>query len=33
MVLANGFQKETQKTSKKEIEKALKIMEEYKNEK
>jgi phage-related protein len=33
VVLANGFQKKTQKTPKKEIEKALKIMEEYKNEK
>ncbi len=33
VVLANGFQKKTQKTLKKEIEKALKIMGEYKNEK
>ena len=33
IVLANGFQKKTQKTPKKEIEKALKIMEEYRNEK
>ena len=33
VVLANAFQKKTQKTPKKEIEKALKIMEEYKNEK
>lgn len=33
IILANGFQKKTQKTPKKEIEKALKIMEEYKNEK
>jgi phage-related protein len=33
VVLANGFQKKTQKTPKKEIEKALKIMEEYQNEK
>jgi len=33
VVLANGFQKKTQKTPKNEIEKALKIMEEYKNEK
>jgi len=33
IVLANGFQKKTQKTPKKEIVKALKIMEEYKNEK
>lgn len=29
VVLANGFQKKTQKTPKKEITKALKIMEEY----
>ena len=29
IVLANGFQKKTQKTPKKEIEKALKIKEEY----
>jgi len=29
VVLANGFQKKTQKTPKKEIEKALKIKEEY----
>jgi len=33
VVLAHGFQKKTQKTPKKEIEKALKIMEEYENEK
>jgi phage-related protein len=33
VILANGFQKKTQKTPKKEIEKAIKIMEEYKNEK
>jgi phage-related protein len=33
VVLGNGFQKKTQKTPKKEIEKALRIMEEYKNEK
>jgi len=33
IVLANGFQKKMQKTPKKEIERALKIMEEYKNEK
>ena len=33
VVLANGFQKKTQKTSKTEIEKALKIKEEYFNEK
>ncbi len=32
IVLTNGFQKKTQKTPKKEIEKALKIMEDYKNE-
>lgn len=29
VVLMNGFQKKTQKTPKKEIEKALKIMKEY----
>lgn len=29
VVLANGFQKKTQKTPKQEISKALKIMEEY----
>ena len=29
VVLANGFQKKTQKTPKQEIVKALKIMEEY----
>jgi phage-related protein len=29
VVLANGFQKKTQKTPKTEIAKALKIMEEY----
>jgi len=33
VVLANGFQKKTQKTHKKEIEKALKIKEGYFNEK
>ncbi|MDP5201737.1 type II toxin-antitoxin system RelE/ParE family toxin [Flavobacterium sp. DG2-3] len=33
IVLANGFQKKTQKTPKKEILKALKIREEYENEK
>jgi len=33
VVLGNGFQKKTQKTPKQEIEKALKIMEDYKNEK
>ncbi len=32
VVLANGFQKKTKKTPKKEIEKALKIKEEYENE-
>ena len=29
VILANGFQKKTQKTPKQEIKKALKIMEEY----
>lgn len=33
IVLANGFQKKTQKTPKQEIEKALKIKEEYENKK
>lgn len=33
VVLAHGFQKKTQKTPKKEIEKALKIKDEYENEK
>jgi len=33
IVLANGFQKKTQKTPKQEIEKALKIKEEYEDEK
>ena len=33
VVLANGFQKKSQKTPKKEIEIALKIKEEYENEK
>lgn len=33
VVLANGFQKKTQKTPKNEIEKALKIKGEYENEK
>jgi phage-related protein len=33
VVLANGFQKKTQKTPKKEIDRALKIKEEYFNEK
>ncbi|MFW6245904.1 MAG: type II toxin-antitoxin system RelE/ParE family toxin [Tangfeifania sp.] len=32
VILANGYQKKTKKTPKKEIERALKIMEEYKNE-
>ena len=33
VVLANGFHKKTQKTPKKEIEKALKIKKEYESEK
>lgn len=33
VVLANGYQKKSQKTPKREIEKALKIKEEYENEK
>ena len=33
IILTNGFQKKTQKTPKKEIEKALTIKEEYENEK
>lgn len=33
VVLANGFQKKTQKTPKQEIEKANKIKKEYENEK
>ncbi|MFY8098025.1 MAG: type II toxin-antitoxin system RelE/ParE family toxin [Flavobacterium sp.] len=33
IVLANGFQKKTQKTPKTEIEKALKIKKEYEQEK
>lgn len=33
VVLANGFKKKTQKTPKQEIEAALKIKEEYENEK
>jgi phage-related protein len=33
IVLANGFQKKTQKTPKKEIEKALRIKENYDNDK
>ncbi|MBY0426551.1 MAG: type II toxin-antitoxin system RelE/ParE family toxin [Cytophagales bacterium] len=32
VVLGNAFQKKTQKTSKQELEKALKIMEEYQHE-
>jgi len=32
VVLGNAFQKKTQKTPKQEIEKAVKIMEEYQNE-
>jgi phage-related protein len=32
IILANGFQKKTQKTPRKEIDKALKIKEEYQNE-
>lgn len=33
VILANGFQKKTQKTPKGEIEKAIKIKNEYENEK
>jgi phage-related protein len=33
IILTNGFQKKTQKTPKKEIEKAIKIKTEYENEK
>lgn len=33
VVLGNAFQKKSQKTPRQEIEKALKIMEEYQNEK
>jgi phage-related protein len=33
VILMNGFQKKSQKTPKKEIEKALKIKEEYENNK
>ena len=33
VVLANGFQKKTQKTPKQEIDKALKIKKEYESEK
>lgn len=32
IVLTSGFQKKTQKTPKKEIEKALKIKDDYENE-
>ncbi len=32
VILGNAFQKKTQKTPKQELDKALKIMEEYKNE-
>jgi phage-related protein len=32
VVLGNAFQKKTEKTPKQELEKALKIMEEYQNE-
>lgn len=32
IVLANGFQKKTQKTPKQEIKKALQIKQEYENE-
>ncbi len=32
VILGNAFHKKTQKTPKKEIEKAIKIMEEYQNE-
>jgi phage-related protein len=33
VVLANGFQKKSQKTPKREIDRALKIKHEYENEK
>lgn len=33
VVLTNGFQKKTQKTPRKEIDRAIKIKEEYENEK
>jgi phage-related protein len=33
VIIANGFQKKTQRTPKQEIEKALKIKQEYENEK
>ena len=32
IILANGFHKKTQKTPKKEIERAIKIKEEFENE-
>ncbi|MDP2059689.1 MAG: type II toxin-antitoxin system RelE/ParE family toxin [Flavobacteriaceae bacterium] len=32
IILGNAFQKKTQKTPKQELEKAIKIMEEYQNE-
>lgn len=32
VALGNAFQKKTQKTPKQEVEKAIKIMEEYQNE-
>jgi phage-related protein len=32
VVLGNAFQKKSQKTPKQELEKAIKIMEEYQNE-
>ncbi|WP_317039214.1 type II toxin-antitoxin system RelE/ParE family toxin [Siphonobacter aquaeclarae] len=32
VILVNGFQKKTQKTPRKEIEKALKLKEEYESE-
>jgi phage-related protein len=32
VVLGNAYQKKTQKTPKQELEKAIKIMEEYQNE-
>jgi len=33
VIIANGFQKKMQKTPKQDIEKALKIKQEYENEK
>ncbi|MBN1339220.1 MAG: type II toxin-antitoxin system RelE/ParE family toxin, partial [Bacteroidales bacterium] len=33
IIIINGFKKKTRKTPKKEISRALKIIEEYKNEK